>query len=131
MAIIETLDLGDFMCRFEQMERDYFSREGYEFLYDYYDQLSEDTGEPFEMDVIAICGEWSEFDDLDALLSDYPNYEPDEDEDDEGEADEETADEDEREALREERREELALKALEQATQVVKLKNGHFLVMAF
>lgn len=43
-----------------------FSHEGLEALYDYLDDLSEETGENIELDVIALCCEYTEesFDDI-------------------------------------------------------------------
>jgi hypothetical protein len=37
-----------------------FSYEGLGLLFDYFEQYEEDTGVPFELDVIAICCEFSE-----------------------------------------------------------------------
>ena len=39
---------------------DQFSYEGLEVLFDYLDELSEDTGEPIELDVVALCCEYYE-----------------------------------------------------------------------
>ena len=39
---------------------DQFSYEGLEVLFDYLDNLSEDTGEPIELDIIALCCEYYE-----------------------------------------------------------------------
>lgn len=56
MAITITLDKHAFVEMFSDYGRgDNFSREAREVLFDYYDEFDN-----FEMDVIAICCEWSE-----------------------------------------------------------------------
>ena len=39
---------------------DQFSYEGFEVLFDYLDNLSEDIGEPIELDVVALCCDYYE-----------------------------------------------------------------------
>ena len=39
---------------------DQFSYEGFEVLFDYLDELSESTGVPIELDVVALCCEYYE-----------------------------------------------------------------------
>ena len=39
---------------------DQFSYEGFEVLFDYLEELSEDTGEPIELDVVGLCCEYYE-----------------------------------------------------------------------
>ena len=52
-------------------------------LFDYYSELADETGEPIEVDVIDICGDWSEFESLDELNKATENdYESVEDIDD-------------------------------------------------
>jgi len=45
-------------------------------LFEYYEQLSEDTGEDIELDPVAIRCEWNEFD---TLAEAYDQYSPEED----------------------------------------------------
>jgi len=62
----------DFERAFSDMGRkDQFSYAGLNALYDYITQLEEDIGEEIELDVIALCCDYSEFDDLAAFQSDY------------------------------------------------------------
>ena len=69
--IIQTVNFYDFIRAFETCDRgEQFSREALSALFDYYDELSDDTGEPYSLDVIAICCEWSELDD-DDIFNDY------------------------------------------------------------
>jgi hypothetical protein len=61
MAIIQTVSFFDFQNAFESMDRDsQFSYAGLRGLFEYLDQLSEDTGESVELDVIAICCDYTE-----------------------------------------------------------------------
>jgi hypothetical protein len=74
MAIVQTASFYDFRNAFERMGRDnQFSRDGLAGLYEYLDQLSEDTGEPIELDVIAICCDYNE----DSFLDVARNYDID------------------------------------------------------
>lgn len=71
MAIIQTVDLYQFREAFRSMNRqDQFSYEGLEVLFDYLDNLSEDTGEPIELDVVALCCEYYESS-IEELIEDY------------------------------------------------------------
>ena len=61
MAIIQTVDLYQFREAFRAAGRDdQFSYDGLECLFDYLEQYSEDTGEPLELDVVALCCEYYE-----------------------------------------------------------------------
>jgi len=61
MAIVQTVNLHQFREAFRVAGRlDQFSYSGLECLFDYFEEYSEDTGEPFELDVIAICCEFTE-----------------------------------------------------------------------
>ena len=62
MAIVQSINNTYQFCEaFRQAGRnDQFSYEGLEVLFDYLDELSEDTGEPIELDVIALCCEYYE-----------------------------------------------------------------------
>jgi hypothetical protein len=62
MAIIKTVNFNEFLYTFQGMGRkEQFSYEALQGLFEYYDTLSDDMGEPIELDVIAICCEWSEY----------------------------------------------------------------------
>lgn len=61
MTIIQTVDFYDFRQAFINMGRkDQFSYAGLETLFDYLENLTDDIGEPIELDVIALCCEYSE-----------------------------------------------------------------------
>jgi len=52
----------EFTDAFRDMDRDNFSYNGLKALYEYLEQFEEDTGEEMELDVIALCCEFSEYD---------------------------------------------------------------------
>lgn len=56
-----TIDFNDFRDAFRAYDRlDNFSRKGMQILFDYLEQYEQDTGEEMELDVIAICCDFSE-----------------------------------------------------------------------
>lgn len=111
-------------CQFTDAFRDHnrqdqFSYEALQALYQYYQQLENDTGEPIELDVIAICCEWAEYDSPDQAGAEYFEYEGmtyNEDGDEQ-----ETADEVEAKAK----------KFLEDRTTVLYLDNGGVVIQQF
>ena len=70
--IVDTItNASQFRDRFHQAGRgNQFSYEGLEILFDHLDQLSDDIGEPLEMDVIAICCDYAE-DTAESIANDY------------------------------------------------------------
>ena len=70
MAIVKTVNSYDFERAFVDAGRgDNFSYEGKQILFDYLENLSEEMGEPIELDVIALCCDYSEM-----SLEDLLNY---------------------------------------------------------
>lgn len=70
--MIKRISFNDFYNEFKDYDRlDNFSYEALEQLYNYYEELEEDTGVPVELDVIAICCEWTEYDIIDFLKERY------------------------------------------------------------
>ena len=103
---------NDFIRAFEQAGReDQFSREALERLFEYY---NDDSAEDMELDVIAICCDWTEESAEDALES-YDKSIPDE-------WDDEWDDEE---------RAEYAAAALMDCTVTYPLENGNVLYLAF
>ena len=79
MAIIETVTETSFIDAFRRMDRlDGWTYDGLRALYSYLDELSDDTGEPIELDVIALCCDYAEHDNALEAAKEY-GYE-DEDE---------------------------------------------------
>ena len=62
MAIIQSINnVHQFREAFRLAGRtDQFSYEGLDVLFDYLDELSEDTGETIELDVVALCCDYYE-----------------------------------------------------------------------
>lgn len=79
MAIIKRLNVSEFREEFEAHNKDNFSYEALGELFEYYDSLSGETGEDFELDVVAICCEWCEMD-AEEILRQYSHLIHDEDE---------------------------------------------------
>jgi hypothetical protein len=55
-----TVHFDDFRHAFNSIRPDNFSREGLEQLFDYFEEYEKSTGEEIELDVIAICCDFSE-----------------------------------------------------------------------
>lgn len=72
MAIVQSINnVYQFREAFRLAGRmDQFSYEGLEVLFDYLDNLSEDTGETIELDVVALCCEYYESS-IEELIKDY------------------------------------------------------------
>ena len=51
--------------------KDNFTYEGKRALFDYLENLSEDIGEDIELDTVAICCDYTQFDDLEEYNSQY------------------------------------------------------------
>ena len=79
-----TVHFDDFRHAFNSIRPDNFSREGLEQLFDYFESYERDTGEEIELDVIAMCCEYSE-QSWQAIASDY-SIEIDENENEEEQA---------------------------------------------
>lgn len=57
----QTVSETDFRDAFRRMDRaDQFSREGLKALFDYLEEYEQDCGEEIELDVIALCCDYSE-----------------------------------------------------------------------
>jgi hypothetical protein len=72
MAIVQSINnVYQFREAFHRAGRmDQFSYEGLKVLFDYLDNLSEDTGEPIELDVIALCCDYYESS-IEELIDNY------------------------------------------------------------
>jgi len=69
--IIDRINEYSFRRAFEQLRPNNFSYDGLTALYEYLEQLSEDIGEDIELDVIAICCDYSEFENLKDFQNQY------------------------------------------------------------
>jgi len=69
--MITTINEYDFIDAFKGMREDNFSRNGLIALYEYLEMLGEDLGQEIELDVIALCCEYAEYDNLEEFQADY------------------------------------------------------------
>lgn len=68
----QTINESQFHDAFIRMNRkENFSYEGRKALFEYLEQYEQDCGEEVEMDVIALCCEYTEYEDLKAFQADY------------------------------------------------------------
>jgi len=75
-GIVNTLTLEGFRREFKAYGREeQFSPRGLEALFNHLENLADDIGQPIEMDVIAFCVEYSEYDSFEELNEDYSNLE--------------------------------------------------------
>lgn len=124
--IVTTVDLPAFRQAFRNYNRtENFSHEALEALHDYLEQLSEDIGEPIELDVIALCCDFAEYDSAEECAEDYGWDKPERD------IDEEDPDCSEAEEDYEERCTDEALEYLRDRTTVLELEDGGVVIQQF
>lgn len=73
----KTITKQDFINEFENSYRkENFSYQGLEKLFDYFEQFETETGEQIELDIIAICCDFVEFENINELKKEYeiPSY---------------------------------------------------------
>ena len=58
--IYQTVNFSMFCDAFRSLRPDNFSYEGLQALYNYLEDMADSTGEPMELDVIALCCEYQE-----------------------------------------------------------------------
>ena len=69
MAIIDTLHQARFAEEFKKIRKDNFTWDGLKALYEYLNDLSDDTGKDIEFDPLAFCCEFAEYN-----LEEFNNY---------------------------------------------------------
>jgi len=67
--LYQEINQADFISAFKSIRPDNFSYEGLKALYGYFEELSEDQN--IELDVIAICCDYTEYDSLAEFNRDY------------------------------------------------------------
>ena len=68
----KTINYYDFRTEFREFGREeQFTRQGLKALFDYLEELGEDCGEEIELDVIALCCEFVEYDSLEDFHNEY------------------------------------------------------------
>ena len=73
--IMQTVYPCEFKQAFNSIRPDNFSSEALEAMYEYFDDFSEDIGQPFELDVIGICCEFTEYKSIKDVISNYDSIE--------------------------------------------------------
>ena len=71
MIMKQTINKFDFVQAFKELRPNNFSKAGLFALFDYLEQLEDDIGEETELDVIALCCEYAEYDSLAEFREDY------------------------------------------------------------
>ena len=66
----QSVSMYDFERAFKRYERENFSYDGLKALFEYLEEYEEGTGEEVELDVIALCCEYAEYD----SLKEYNDY---------------------------------------------------------
>lgn len=69
----------DFKSEFDKIRPEQFTYEGLGAIFDYFEEVEEETGEPIELDVIAICCDFAEYKSLEDMQQSYPDYKTEED----------------------------------------------------
>jgi len=73
--MIQTINEYEFKDAFHKMDRgNQFSYECLDALYCYLEQLEDDTGEQIELDVIALCCTYSQYDNILEASSEYEGF---------------------------------------------------------
>lgn len=70
--LVKKIYFNDFLEEFEKYGREEnFSYEGKKALFNYLNELGEDLGEPIELDIIGLCCEFTEYENLEEFNKDY------------------------------------------------------------
>ena len=67
----QSVNMYDFERAFKNFERDNFSYDGLKALFEYLEEYGDGMGEEVELDVIALCCEYMEYDSLKEYNDDY------------------------------------------------------------
>lgn len=70
--LVKNVSFNEFLEEFKKYDRnDSFTYQGKKALFDYLEEFSEDLGEPIELDVIGLCCEFTEFENLEEFKNNY------------------------------------------------------------
>lgn len=70
--LVKRIAFYDFLEEFKKFGREgQFSYQGLKALFEYLEELSEDLGQPIELDVIGLCSEFSEYSSIEEFNEDY------------------------------------------------------------
>ena len=74
--MLQAINFTDFTDAFNAHgRRDQFTYAGLRALFDYLECLEDDTGEPIELDVIALCCDFTEWESLEEIQAAYTDIE--------------------------------------------------------
>ena len=72
----QSVNFSEFCDRFRDMDRnEHFTYEGKRALFDYLENLEDDMGEEIELDIIALCCDFTEYENLEELQENYTDIE--------------------------------------------------------
>ena len=69
--IVQEINKYQFVDEFNKIRPDNFSNEGLKALYDWIDEYYQESFEPYKLDVIAICCDFTEYDSLKQFNEEY------------------------------------------------------------
>jgi len=69
--IIQTISFSDFCDSFSDSYKNNFSYEGKRALFDYLEEHSEELGEDIELDTVALCCDYTEYENLAEYQNNY------------------------------------------------------------
>jgi len=116
----QDINFSMFCDAFNRSDRkDQFSYDGLRALFDYLTQYEEEAGEDIELDVIALCCEWTEYESATEAASEYMAFEG------------MTFDEDGAELETADEVEEKAIKFLEDNTTLIRMPIGGVIIQDF
>ena len=118
-GIYISLSEGEFSRLFMNVRPDNFSNAGLRALYEYLWDYSEGTGEPLELDVIAECSAWNEYESVQDAYDEYSSSLGLEDDEDIIDDDGSVIDE------------EVVISEFEGNTNVIRIDGGGILVAAY
>jgi hypothetical protein len=69
--MVKHITFSDFVDSFSDTYKNNFSYEGKRALFDYLESYEADTGEPVELDTVALCCDYREYESLTDLQNEY------------------------------------------------------------
>ena len=68
-----TLNFSEFVDNWPESRKDQFTYEGKKALFEYLEEYEESTGEEIEFDPVALCCEYTEYENLEEVKNSYPD----------------------------------------------------------
>jgi len=67
----QSITFSQFVDSFSEERKNQFSYDGKKALFEYLEEYEESTGEDIELDIVALCCEYTEYDSVSDYLADY------------------------------------------------------------